>query len=1048
LGLLVISATVMALVLACVGFAIFERARFRSGAVTELTTLADMLGANTAASLAFNDQNTAQGMLSALRTEPHVLAACLYDEQGTIFAEYRRPGLPSAFQMPPRHEQQHEFGAQSLVLYRNVFLNGDRTGSIAIVSDLNGFRDQMLSYAKIAFLVLITSLLATFLVANRLLRIISHPILGLSALAARVSTENDYSLRASAGGNDEVGGLVEAFNQMLNGIQRRDLALQNANDELEARVQQRTAELESEIVERKQAESELHWKTAFLEAQSDSTLDGILVVDGQGTRIFQNEQFRRMWKIPQHIADGKWKSYALQLEYAASLTLDRDKYIERVRQLYAHPDETDREEIELRDGTFLDRYSAPVLGKDGKCYGRIWAFRDITERRRYEDALRCAKDAAEVASRAKSEFLANMSHEIRTPLNGVIGMTDLALDSQPETEQREYLETIKSSADSLLTVVNDILDFSKIEAGKMELEAVDFCLRDCLEEALRPLSLRADEKGIELLCDIAPDVPEMVQGDSTRLRQVILNLVSNAIKFTSSGEVGVRVEMEDGGYDSGNMHFTVTDTGIGIPPDKHETIFSPFTQADTSTTRNYGGTGLGLTICSRLVSMMGGKVWFESEVGRGSQFHFVVRLKVLERKAEPKINLPDGELRGLRVLIVDDNATNRRILRELLKHWELRTRDVASGELAVAELLAARDAADPYQLILTDMHMPNMDGFGLVEKIRETPGLCTAAIMMLTSAGHREDAERCRQLGITSYLLKPIQKWELLAAILNVLGLANPRPRSAAAQQKSTSTVGSLHILLAEDNRVNQVVASRILEKMGHSIVVANNGQEAISLLAQQAFDLVLMDIQMPQMDGLAAAKKIREDEMQGSSRIPIIAVTAHAMGGDRERCLDAGMDGYITKPINGRKLEEAIASVICGRNDASTGTNSSAQEQDAHQESAITWNSAKTLEGLGGDEQLLHEVMEIFLEEGPKQMTSLRRAIADGNAVDIERTAHSLKGELGYLGISLVSERASELEGMGRSRDLQQSAEVFAAFDIEISAILNSMRSVNMEAR
>ena len=1039
LALLVISATTMALVMACMGFAIFERARFRAGTVTELTTLADMLGANSAASLAFNDQKTAEEMLSALRAEPHVLAAYLYDEHGIMFAEYRRPGLPSSLEMPPWHEQGYEFGAHSLVLYRNVFLNGDRTGSIAIVSDLAGFRDQMWGYAKIAILVLITALLATFLVASRLLRIISDPILGLSATAARVSAENDYSLRATVSGNDEVGGLINTFNQMLHKIQRRDLALQNANDDLETRVQQRTAELESEIVERKQAEIDSHWKTAFLEAQSDAILDGILVVDGKGKRIFRNQQFLRIWKVPQEIADGTSKT--TQLEFAASQTKDPEKYLERVRYLYAHPDETDRDESGLIDGTVLDRYSAPVLGKDGKFYGRIWAFRDITEWRQNEDALRCAKEAAEVASRAKSEFLANMSHEIRTPLNGVIGMTDLALDSQPETEQREYLETIKSSADSLLSVINDILDFSKIEAGKMELELIDFNLRDCLEEAMRPLALRADSKGIELLCEIAPDVPEMFEGDSSRLRQVILNLVSNAIKFTAVGEVYLAVEMADG--ENGNVRFSVTDTGIGIPADKQEAIFHPFVQADTSTTRNYGGTGLGLTICTRLVSMMGGKIWFESEVGRGSQFHFSVQMKALEIREKPRVILSTDKLRGVSVLIVDDNATNRGILLGVLGRCEMRMCDVENGEQALTELISAKAAGDPYQLILTDMHMPNMDGFGLVQKIRDTPGLSTAAIMMLTSAGYRDDTERCRQLGINSYLLKPIQQRELLTAILKVLDLGTLAPLSATTvQRKAVPAVASLHILLAEDNRVNQVVASRMLEKMGHSIVVAANGIEALSLLAEQTFDLVLMDIQMPEMDGLTATQKIREGEAQGRSHIPIIAVTAHAMAGDRERCIDVGMDGYITKPLNAQGLKETIAAVIHG-GPATPAECTETPEQDAAQDSAPAWDIAESLERLGGDEKLLNEVVEIFLSEGSEQVASLRQAIANGDSVGIERTAHSLKGELGYLGISLVSQQASELEGMGRRRDLNKSAELFAEFDTEMSAILNSMRSI-----
>jgi CheY-like chemotaxis protein/HPt (histidine-containing phosphotransfer) domain-containing protein len=407
--------------------------------------------------------------------------------------------------------------------------------------------------------------------------------------------------------------------------------------------------------------------------------------------------------------------------------------------------------------------------------------------------------------------------------------------------------------------------------------------------------------------------------------------------------------------------------------------------------------------------------------------------------------VPYETLRGMRVLIVDDNATNRKILQGMLRRWELRTRDVESGEQALAELLSGRAAGDPYRLILTDMHMPNMDGFELVEKIRNTPGLSTTAIMMLTSAGHRQDAERCRELGIISYLLKPIRKWELLAAIEKALGKGGPSPQpNTTAWRKPVSPVDGLYILVAEDNHVNQTVAVRILGKMGHSAVVANNGQEVLSLLAQQSFDLVLMDIQMPEMDGLTATKKIREGELQSHSHMPIIAMTAHAMKGDRERCLEGGMDGYVSKPIVGKELEEAIASAVKSRSDTGDRVTNEIPKGNAPPNGTPVWDAGQVLKRLGGDEKLFYEVVQIFLEETPKNLDGLRQAISRGDAETIEKTAHSPKGELGYLGIPGVSQKVRELEKMGRRHDLQHAAGVFAAIETEISAVLNSMRSVN----
>ena len=874
--------------------------------------------------------------------------------------------------------------------------------------------------------------------STRLLRIVSDPILEVSEVAGRVSREEDYSLRALAHSNDEVGILVRAFNQMLERIQQRDLALKHANEDLETRVQQRTAALQQEILERKQVENELRRKTAFLEAQTNATVDGILVVSPENKRLLHNQQLVKQWNVPQEIITDQDDQSLF--DYVLNLTKDPEQFKERVRYLNQHPNEISRDELEFKNGLVLDRYSAPVLGQDGQYYGRVWTFRDITQRKQTEAALLHAKIAAEAANRAKSEFLANMSHEIRTPLNGVIGMTELALDSKPDPVQREYLETIKYSAETLLTVINDVLDFSKIEAGKLDLDAFDFNLRDALEETLKPLALRADEKRIELLCEIASDVPEMVQGDASRLRQVVLNFLGNAIKFTHQGEVALKVEVEAHEHDHHLIRFTVRDTGIGIPPEKRESIFEPFTQADASTTRKYGGTGLGLTISARLVSMMGGKIWFESEVGKGTQFHFTARLKALARHEQSEMAIPAEILRGMSVLIVDDNATNRRILREMLARWEMCSHEADSGAQALLQLIAAQAAGNPYRLILTDMHMPNMDGFTLVEQLRQIPGLSTLAIMMLTSAGHLGDAERCKKLGITSYLVKPVRKLELLNSILKIVGQTDSvRPCAGSVHEVEAPIGAALHILLAEDNRVNQTVATRILEKMGHSVVLANNGKEALSALATEKFDLVFMDLQMPEMDGLSATRSIREQEKQTHSHLPIIAMTAHALKGDRERCLEGGMDGYVSKPINVKELRDAMAAVVPG--ECGSGL-AKVEPALAPKENVIAWDVSETLQRLGGDVSLLGEVVQIFLVETPRKLNELREAIAEPAPATVERTAHSLKGELGYLGITGASQRARELEEMGRKNDLQTAPAVFAALEAELVQVLASMRN------
>jgi two-component system sensor histidine kinase/response regulator len=782
---------------------------------------------------------------------------------------------------------------------------------------------------------------------------------------------------------------------------------------------------------------------------SGSSPIGIFEADGHGSLVYVNPQWQEISGLSQEQSLGdKWRSAVhpedrLGVDDAWKAAVTQGSAIHREFRL------------QPAAGTirWVSTRAAALRHDDGVVAGYVGTLEDITAQKQAEADLVRAREAALETARLKSEFLANMSHEIRTPLNGVLGMTDLALQTELTREQREYLETAKASADSLLAVIEDILDFSKIEAGKLELDPVEFSLRDTLNQALKMVSLRADRKQLELVCNVRPDLSDALVADAGRLRQVLLNLLGNAVKFTTHGEVVVDVATDSATDAVAVLHVCVSDTGIGIPIEKQALIFDAFTQADTSTTRNFGGTGLGLAISARLVQMMGGKIWVESDAGRGSRFHFTVLVGLVPSEHAATVARKElTDLRGLRVLVVDDNATNRRVLTGMLSHWQMLPSSVADGREALVRMASAHRAGEGFQLVILDGHMPEMDGFDVAQQIRERPELAAATLMMLTSGGQLGDAAKCRRLGLAGYLIKPVSQNALIESIRQAFAARDAAEGSrspvGASKPVSMALIGeavqrTLRVLVAEDNPVNQLVARRILEKAGHEVVVAENGQAAIDAVERERFDIVLMDIQMPVLGGLDATAYLRSLEQSSGRHLPIVGLTAHAMKGDMERCVEAGMDAYISKPIKGQDLIATIDRLM----DLQISEAGPAVEHD--DAAAVVFDQGQALEYSGGDKELLQEIARMYLEDGPSRLGEIREGLEKGDMSVVERAAHKLRGSLGALAAPLATKAAQELESLAAASDLSNIERAVAALDVEVArlrpAIENLIKGVDV---
>lgn len=839
----------------------------------------------------------------------------------------------------------------------------------------------------------------TNLLANRIMA----PLKSLADVTSRLAAGN-RTVRCHMNRDDEIGSLANAFDNMADVAEVTLTDLEKHRDQLAESNQL----LESELTERHRIEQELVNANTFLDSVIDNIPIMLFMKDADDLRIVRfNKAGQELVGSLREELIGKTDFDLYPKEEAEFFAL-KDREVLSGRTMV----EIEEEELLTRDGLrILHTKKIPIFDENGNPRILLGISEDITEKKQILLDLKAAKEAAEAASIAKSDFLANMSHEIRTPMNAIIGMTDLVLETELEPTQREFLTIVAASAESLLVIINEILDFSKIEAGKLELETVDFNVREEVGTTLKSLGIRAHANHLELAWQVHSDVPVWLSGDVVRLRQVLINLIGNAIKFTEEGEVFVNVECDPSHDSQFILHVSVRDTGVGIPEEKQEKIFLAFEQADSSTTREYGGTGLGLAITSSIAKAMGGRLQVESVPGRGSTFHFFGNFSMgVENHAAEQF--PD--LTGFPALVVDDNATNRRILKEMLESWGMSVETVEGGPQAIRMLQDIVAKQRPLPLVISDVNMPVMDGFMMTERLRSIAQLHDTILIMLTSGGRTGDVKRCEQLGVTAHLIKPVKQSELLDAIIVAVGGQNIRPKALHSLNSQTDTP-PLKILLAEDGKSNQVMAVGMLTKWGHTVEIAENGEQAIALWKSGSFDVILMDVQMPVLDGFDATRRIRALEVESGQHIPIVAMTARAMKGDRERCLAVGMDDYVSKPVRKPDLDRALRSLTAVRSDErrmNSGDIDKTNTPMVSDDSAacvIDWDVA--LLNVGGERAFLHELLQTAIEESRELTQKLEAAIAARDRKLAKRLAHTIKGGAMAIAAMAMMEAAAAIE-------------------------------------